>query len=261
MFVRSLSIALLMATASQASAHLHINMIAPDTAEGTPLEISFYGSATFSIHNTGDRLEFHESGSLLTLTTDTTVGSQYSSLLTGLDGMRRVGMPNFTLDGLAPGVQNLKAPGDRTDPTNDNTEPFGYEIVSVINTATQAPLSEDGKVIWRLISQHHGLLGLPGIYRAYATFAADSSAADLLGRTYTLPLGAHGHGGSNPDSGFFLFTDAAVGEYEVRLRAVDLSGYFAASAPVTFALNVVPEPGTLSALGLTSLWMIGRRRR
>lgn len=263
MLFRYLTAMLIMAAATQASAHLHINMLASDTAEDTPLEIGFYGSTTFDIFDTGDRLEFRESGKLLTLTADTTVGTQYNGLLSGLEGMRRANMTNFTTDGLASGVQNLKAPGDRTDPSNDNTAPFGYQIVSVINTETNQPLSTDARVIWRLIAQDHDsdALSLPGDYEGYATFAADSSAADPHGRTYTMPLGTHAHGGSNPDSGFFLFTDAAAGEYEVTLMAVDMSGYFAASAPVTFALHVVPEPASIAALGLGALALMARRRR
>lgn len=243
--------------ASPAFAHLHINLLASDTAADTPLEISFYGSDTFAIVDTGSRLEFQNNGSLFTLTTDTTVGTQYDALIPGISGYQRADMPNFSLDGLAPGVQNLKSPGDRT--SDPNAESYGFQIVDVVDVSTGNSLDDEYRVLWQHISDH-GHLGLPGEYNGYATMSADFSADDVIGRSYILSLGTHAHGGASPDSGFFLFTDAPNGEYDISLSAVDFAGHFADSDPVTFRLSVVPEPASFVLLGLSGIVLFKRRR-
>lgn len=258
MLVRTLSFMTAALVATHASAHLHINMGADSTSEDTPLAISFYGSETFAITDTGDRLEFQEGGSILTLTTDTLVGAQYNALVSGLEGTRRAAMPNFTVDGSTQEVVNLNTPAGRS---TEPAAPFGYEIVSVVATDGDQPLNADYAVIWRHFTYHGGHLGLPSSFSGYETFAADSSGDDVIERAYLIAHGTHSHGGVDADSGFFLFTDAPVGEYDISIRAIDAGGYFAASEAVTFRLSVVPEPTTLALLGLGGAAMAWRRRR
>ncbi len=243
-------------TAVSASAHLHVNTTAASDAAGAKLSIGFYGSDTFGIADAGSGLQFQENGELFTLTTDTTVGTEYESLVPGLDGMQRVGMPNFTLDGNTQGAQNLNAPG------RSLSDPMGYEIASVTDATTDAPLADDQRLLWRFFSGHGGTLGLPADLDGNAAFAADSSGDTTLERAYLLAVGKHAHGNRDvPDSGFFLFTDAAPGAYDVSLRAVDpVANFFTASDPVSFRLNVVPEPASGLLVAAAGLALLRRRR-
>ena len=259
-FVMSASFAAV-SLAPSATAHLHVNMEAASSAEGTALEIAFYGNESpFAIVAGESGLEFHQDGSLLTLTADTRVGHQYDSLMPGLEGYQRASMLNFTTDGGTQEVANLTAPNDR--PSDPNAQPLGYQIVSVNEASTGEALGEGFRVLWQLFGQGHGggELTLPADYHGYPTFSADSSADTLAGQSYLLPVGAHGHGGTSPDSGFFLLTNAPRGEYDIAVRAVDMAGYFASSEPVSFRLNVVPEPASLSLLGIGGLLVLRRRR-
>ena len=243
-------------TAAGASAHLHVNTTAASPDPGTPLAIGFYGSDTFSIADTGSRLEFQQDGSLFTLTTDAAVGTEYDALVPGLAGMQRADMPNFTLDGGTPGAQNLAAPG------RDLSAPLGYELFSVTDAATGEALRAGERVLWRFFGGHGGALALPADVGGNATFAADSAGETTLERSYLLAVGTHAHGSrSVPGSGFFLFTDAAPGAYDVALRAVDpVADFFTASDPVTLRLNVVPEPAS-GPLAAAAGALLPRRRR
>lgn len=237
-----------LALVSTAHAHLHINITPVSSEQGAALAVTHYGDPNFQIVSQNGRLEMQLHGSIYTVTADTITGQQYESLAPGLAGMRRGGIANFTSDA----APDLNHPASRT-------EPVGYEILSVVGVddPTLSP-----RVLWRLFIGSVGVLGLPAAFGGHATFAGDSAGSDALARSYLLPVGAHAHGSASvPDSGFYLFTDAPPGDYDVTIRAWDAAGYFAASEPVTFRLTVTPEPQTVSLIGAAMIALGLRRSR
>lgn len=267
--------------AAHARAHIHINMTPAGSTQGSPLAISFYGNEVgdnVSIVDTGSRKELHYSGtnpdsfSIYTVTADLKVTNEYDSISPGfLSGLRRGRIFNFTSDGSGSDVlrdnPNTSTPPVYDRLTNGVGKPVGYEIVSVVNTLTNQPLASSFRVEWRLIRGPLGNnpanpLRLPDPFSGYPTFSGNSSGLTPEARSYLLRVGSHAHGSSLfPDSGFFLFTDAPLGLYDVTIRAWDVEGYFAASEPVTFRLNVVPEPASLGLIGVAGAMLLARRRR
>jgi hypothetical protein len=265
MIIRSSIVAVTIAagTALPAAAHLHVNMTPSSADEGAKLTVTHYGGSGFDIVSAGDRLEMHRDGGIYTVTADTVVTNEYHSIAPGfLTGLRRGGIANFTADG-SPAAERLNNPTNRT--VDGVGKPVGYELVSVVNVTTGDPLAQPYRVEWRFIrgpATGTTNLRLPDPFSGYATFAGNSAADTAEGRSYLLRVGAHVHGsGAFPDSGFFLFTDAPVGLYDITIRAWDVEGYFTASDPVTFQLSVIPEPASLLVVGAALAAIAGRRKR
>ncbi|MFO0838906.1 MAG: hypothetical protein U1D55_10300 [Phycisphaerae bacterium] len=80
--------------------------------------------------------------------------------------------------------------------------------------------------------------------------SALSNAATRLGRSFDTQVGGHDH-----EQGYAI---SGPGLYDLRLVAWDSNGRYTDSTPVTFRLNVVPEPA--SAILLATILIAIRRR-
>ena len=221
--------------ATSAFAHTHINMTPASSNEGAQLAITHFGShGAVAIVSANDRLELWQHGEIYTVTADT--------LMTTGDhaGMLRGNIFNFTAD-------------NATD-LNASDGPIGYEIVDVRRIDDDATT----QVVWRFLGPN----GNPES-NGHTLRWANSTASTAAGRSFLHNVGDHVHGSrGNPDSGFFLFTQE-LGLYEITIRAWDTTGYFAASEPVSFQLNAIPEPTSamLVLTGCAALLALRRRSR